>query len=148
MTPPTAPSQLLPGLIEGASLRRPHARPTKYAALSAIHTSTRTSNTSSGLSASMARPAGTSTAKPAAPLAAAVRSDGLVERRGVEVGPQRLGEVELAIRELPQQEVADALLAAGADEEIRLRRIVDREIRGQRFFINRCFRVILDQLVK
>ena len=68
MTPPTAPSQLLPGLIEGASLRRPHARPTKYAALSAIHTSTRTSNTSSGLSASMARPAGTSTAKPAAPI--------------------------------------------------------------------------------
>ena len=67
-----------------------------------------------------------------APLAAAVRSDRLVERRGVEVGPQRLGEVELAIGELPQQEVADALLAAGADEQIRLRGVIDREVGRQR----------------
>ena len=50
----------------------------------------------------------------------------------VEVGPQRVGEVELGVGELPQQEIADALLAAGADEEVRLRRVAHREIRRQR----------------
>ncbi len=36
--PLTTPSQLLPGLMVGASLRRPKARPPKYAAMSAIQT--------------------------------------------------------------------------------------------------------------
>src|SRR6185312_16415708 len=46
-------------------------------------------------------------------------------QRGVELGdvelrPQLVGEVELAVREIPQQKVADALLAAGANEEVRV----------------------------
>src|SRR5690606_19974075 len=35
MMPPTAPSQVLPGLTLGANLRLPSARPVKYAAMSA-----------------------------------------------------------------------------------------------------------------
>ncbi|MNT59245.1 hypothetical protein D3C72_1967400 [compost metagenome] len=38
--PPMAPSQDLPGLMDGASLRRPMALPVKYAPISAAHTST------------------------------------------------------------------------------------------------------------
>src|SRR5688572_13156350 len=67
-----------------------------------------------------------------APLARAVGSDRRVERRGVEVRPERFGEVELAVGELPEQEVADALLAAGADEKIGLGRVAHREIRRKR----------------
>ena len=37
-SPPTTPSQLLPGEIDGASLRRPKARPAKYAPMSATQT--------------------------------------------------------------------------------------------------------------
>ena len=74
-----------------------------------------------------------------AALAPAVRGDRGVERRGVEVGPQRLGEVELGVRELPQQEVADALLAAGADEEVGLGRVAHREI-GREVAPRRCRR--------
>src|SRR6185436_4057156 len=35
---PITPSQVLPGLIAGASLRLPKARPAKYAAISAVQT--------------------------------------------------------------------------------------------------------------
>ena len=37
---------------------------------------------------------------------------------GVEVRPHPVGEVELGIGALPQQEIGQALLAAGADEQI------------------------------
>src|SRR5262245_25184292 len=66
-----------------------------------------------------------------APLARAVGNDGRVERGGVEVGPQRFGEVKLGVGQLPEQEVADALLAAGADEEVGLRRVAHRQMREQ-----------------
>src|SRR4029079_1033738 len=35
-----------------------------------------------------------------------------------EIRPQRVGDDDLGVRQLPEEEVADALLAAGADEEI------------------------------
>jgi hypothetical protein len=38
------------------------------------------------------------------------------QRIGVEVGPVHVGEVELGVRQSPEQEVADPLLAAGPDE--------------------------------
>src|SRR5688572_21119172 len=72
-----------------------------------------------------------------APLALAVRRDRLVERRAVEIGPQRLGEIELGVGKLPEQEVGDALLAPGADEKIGLGRIAHREIRRERGFVHR-----------
>src|SRR6185437_3127976 len=64
---------------------------------------------------------------PEAALPAAVGGDGFVERLGAEVGPQRVGEVELGVGELPEEEVGDALLAAGADEEVGLRRVAHGE---------------------
>src|SRR5260221_456893 len=78
-----------------------------------------------------------------AALAAAVRIDRLIQRRGVEVRPKLVGEIELGVRELPQQEVADPLLAAGADEQIRLRRVAHREIRGEVLFANFIFQIII-----
>ena len=48
--------------------------------------------------------------------------DRFVQRRGIKVRPQCIGEIKLSIGQLPQQEIADALLAAGADEQVRLGR--------------------------
>src|SRR5687768_10190109 len=64
---------------------------------------------------------------PEAALAALVGGDGLVERLRAEVRPEGLREVELGVGELPEEEVRDALLAAGADEEVGLGRVVHRE---------------------
>src|SRR5262245_14381988 len=41
-----------------------------------------------------------------------------VERVGTEVGPQAVGEHELRVGRLPDEEVADPLLAAGPDDEV------------------------------
>src|SRR6202522_373010 len=46
--PPTAPSQVLPGLTRGANFRRPKARPAKYAPMSAAHTMRTSHRTMSG----------------------------------------------------------------------------------------------------
>src|SRR5919108_5564539 len=64
-------------------------------------------------------------------LAPRVRGDGLVQGFGAEVGPERIGEVELGVRELPEEEVGDALLAARADEEVGLRRVAHRKMGRQ-----------------
>src|SRR5438105_2501992 len=53
-----------------------------------------------------------------APLARRVVGKRGVERGGVEIGPELLAEIQLRIRRLPQQEIGDALLAAGADDEV------------------------------
>ena len=55
---------------------------------------------------------------PLAPLEVLQRQ---VEGVGVEVGPQAWREVELGVGQLPENEVGDALLAAGADAEIHRR---------------------------
>src|SRR5207244_2852954 len=68
-----------------------------------------------------------------AALAGAVRHDRGIERRGVEVRPERVGEAQLRVRELPEEEVADALLAAGADEQIGLGRVAHRQVRREVF---------------
>ena len=51
---------------------------------------------------------------------------------GVEIRPEQVGEIELGVGELPQQEVRNPLLAAGADEEVGLRRVGHREERLDR----------------
>src|SRR5436305_530270 len=63
-----------------------------------------------------------------------IGADRAVELGRVEIGPQRVGEVKLAVGELPQKEVADALLAPGADEKIRLGRIAHGEVRREVVF--------------
>ena len=37
----------------------------------------------------------------------------------VEIRPQRVADMQLGVREIPQQEIADAVIAAGANEQIR-----------------------------
>src|SRR4051812_34995588 len=53
-----------------------------------------------------------------ATLAAAELGDGALEMLLAEVGPQRVDEHQLGVGTLPEQEIADALLAAGADQQV------------------------------
>jgi hypothetical protein len=55
------------------------------------------------------------------PFALRVLLDGLGESGGIEVRPKALDEVQFSIGAFPQQEVAQALFAAGADEEVNVR---------------------------
>src|SRR5262245_47010167 len=56
------------------------------------------------------------------PLSRGVPVQGAFEFFLVEIRPQRVAEVQLGISQLPQQEVADAALATGADQQIRVRK--------------------------
>src|SRR5438445_14168 len=49
-----------------------------------------------------------------------------------EVGPQGVGHVHLGVRELPEEEVAEAHLAAGADQEVGIRDVAGAEVPGER----------------
>src|SRR5215470_2325000 len=66
-----------------------------------------------------------------APLAARVLRERRIERRLIEVRPRTSGEVQLRVRALPQQEIAEPLLAAGTDEEVDLRHRRARVIHGR-----------------
>src|SRR5690606_13393777 len=55
-----------------------------------------------------------------AAIARAVVADRAQEVDLAQVGAERLDEVELAVRALPQQEVAETLLARCADHEVRI----------------------------
>src|SRR5579885_621501 len=73
---------------------------------------------------------------PVAALAAAVVGDRLFEVAAPEIRPQRLGEDELGIGALPQQEIADALLAAGADQQVRVGQIGGEQVAGDRRLVD------------
>src|SRR5678815_2035373 len=66
---------------------------------------------------------------PVATLTHRIRLDRHAKRRRVEVRPEQVGEIELGVRELPEQEIGNPLLAAGADEQVRLGRVGHRKIR-------------------
>src|SRR5689334_20484624 len=53
-----------------------------------------------------------------ATVAAAELDDRPLQMLLAEVGPQRVDEHQLGVGTLPQQEIADALLAAGADQQV------------------------------
>src|SRR5690242_9329628 len=53
-------------------------------------------------------------------LAGRVGPDRTQEIDAAEVGPVGLAEVELALRALPEQEAAEALLAGGSDHQVRI----------------------------
>ncbi len=59
-----------------------------------------------------------------------------IEMRRREFGPQHLGEVHFGVGEIPQQEVADALFAAGADQKVRVGNAGEREPRADLRFID------------
>ena len=51
-------------------------------------------------------------------VALLVGDDGLEQVAAAEVGPERLGDPDLGVGDLPEQEVADAHLAARADQQV------------------------------
>src|SRR6266853_5390621 len=66
-----------------------------------------------------------------AALALAIPGDRRIELLGVEVRPQRRGEIQFCIRKLPKQEITDALLATSANEQLGFGRIAEREVRSE-----------------
>src|SRR5882762_9049827 len=80
-----------------------------------------------------------------AALALPVGGKRRVERRGIEVWPQRVGEIELRIGQLPEQKIADALLPSGADEQVRLGRIAHRQVGRELRLVERPIRRLLAQ---
>src|SRR6266581_8123141 len=58
---------------------------------------------------------------------------GLQQSRAVEVWPERLGDENLRIRNLPEQEIADAHFAAGADQQVGVRQALGIQVPGQPF---------------
>jgi hypothetical protein len=54
--------------------------------------------------------------------------DRSIELALVEIRPERVAEVQLGVRKIPQQEVADALLAAGADQQIGIRQAGESQL--------------------
>src|SRR5512137_389471 len=72
-----------------------------------------------------------------ASLPAGVETQCRVERGIVEVGPERVAEIELRIRQVPEQEIADALLATGADEQIRFGRACQLHLLSKQGFVDR-----------
>ncbi|KAG0779054.1 hypothetical protein G6F22_010861 [Rhizopus arrhizus] len=60
----------------------------------------------------------------------------LLQQFGIEVRPQGLGEPQLGVGQLPQQEVADAGIAAGADEQVRGRQVGQGHLAAQQRFVD------------
>src|SRR4029434_1193308 len=83
-------------------------------------------------------------------LALLVRRDRGIERGAVEIGPEQIGEIKLGVRKLPEQKVGNSLLAAGADEQVGLRRVRHRQVRFQRFGLasRPCLGMRRDELVR
>src|SRR6185437_4162317 len=71
-----------------------------------------------------------------ATFAAVIVAQRLLEIGLAEVGPQRLREDELGIGGLPQQEIADALLAAGADDEVGIGHVGGQQVAGEQALID------------
>ena len=61
--------------------------------------------------------------QPEATLTSREIVQGLTIGHGIELRPEQIGEVELGVGGLPEDEVAEALLPPGADEEVRVRLI-------------------------
>src|SRR4051812_44315458 len=66
-----------------------------------------------------------------AALAAVIFGDRLLEHSAIEIGPVNGNEDELAIGRLPQEKVRQALLAAGADDEVGIGQIGCVETAGE-----------------
>ena len=64
-------------------------------------------------------------------LAGGIPMQGFAELGLVKLRPQGVSKVQLGIRSLPQQKVADALLAARADEQVNVRHACGAEVLRQ-----------------
>ena len=61
----------------------------------------------------------------------AVGADQVGPGGGRVVGPQHRGKIEFTVRALPQQEITQALFAAGADQQIRRRQARHADLRAE-----------------
>src|SRR4029077_17609125 len=57
---------------------------------------------------------------------------------GVEVGPELVREDKLRVRELPEQEVRDALLTAGADQQVGIRQLRRVQVGRKDVLVDLC----------
>ncbi|MFM1945427.1 MAG: hypothetical protein RI897_4409 [Verrucomicrobiota bacterium] len=62
--------------------------------------------------------------------------EGVEELGFSEVGPERGGDDEFGVGDLPEEEVRDAEFAAGADEEVRVGHMPGVEVFGEGFFVD------------
>src|SRR5690606_36176656 len=147
----TAPGRTTVAAVNSHCKGRGIAQSAKYSSPSSSTTaSTATSNSGSGANRMMPSASGsrikavrtrclsTRTApvdrhghRAEAALSLGVPGERRVELLGIEVRPQAVAEIKLAVGEVPEQEVAHPRLAAGADEEVRVRRIAKREIAAE-----------------
>ena len=75
-----------------------------------------------------------------AALAALIVEQGIEQGRLIEIGPQHIGDVDFGVGELPQQEIADAPLATGADQQIRIALTSGVQLGGKLLLID-CGRI-------
>src|SRR5690348_2470087 len=75
-----------------------------------------------------------------APLAVGVVVQCTRQFRLVHVGPKSVGEIKFRVGDLPEQEIADAMFAAGADEKINGREVGEAEERREGGFVHRIHR--------
>src|SRR3954469_5545879 len=73
---------------------------------------------------------------PEAALAVLEVEDRLVQLAAAEVRPEHARDVELRVRDLPEEEVGDALLAGGADQEIRVRHVGGEQPRRELLLVD------------
>src|SRR5262249_37802455 len=105
-----------------AATRSIHGNPNHTAASSAgPSTAADRIRTSRPWNRRLARPAGALAADAAiATFTAPELRNRLLEVLLAEIGPQRVDEHQLGVGALPQQEIADALFAAGANQQVRI----------------------------
>src|SRR6185369_2955082 len=70
------------------------------------------------------------------PFAIVKLADGILEIILGEVGPQAIEEHQLGVGRLPQQEIADPLLAAGADHQVRVGNLSGQQVSRKQGVVN------------
>src|SRR6202521_3085953 len=71
-----------------------------------------------------------------APFTSGEERERVLEIRHREIRPQPRTEIQLRVGEIPEQEVADAVLTAGADQQVRLRQSREHELRGEAVLVD------------
>src|SRR5215469_9378619 len=69
------------------------------------------------------------------PLALLIIEDGREDVELREVGPKDLGHPDFCVRDLPQQKIAYAHFAAGADEQVRIWHVMGVQVSAHRFIV-------------
>src|SRR5262245_36000752 len=68
------------------------------------------------------------------PMPPVVLLERVVELQFAEIGPERLRHQQFGVGDLPEQKIADAHFAAGADEQVRIGQVGGVEVLAQNLF--------------